>query len=266
MAELRLSNITSAAEVMVQSSQPWYAQWFDTPYYHALYADRDEREAAAFLERLLQELRLPAGARMLDVACGQGRHARVLATKGYEVTGIDLSERNIARARQQGHERLAFFRHDMRQMLHVRYYDAVLNLFTSFGYFPSDAENSRALRNMALALRPKGKLVIDFLNAPVVIAGLVPEETLFRGGYEFFIRRKVLEGRRPVLLKEIVVRDGQISHRFYERVVAYGRDDFLQWFSTCRLNLVGQFGNYRLEPFAAMHSPRLILVAEREAA
>ena len=78
----------------------WFHDWFNSPYYHLLYRHRDEQEAAAFIERLIGHLQPPPGSRMLDVACGKGRHAVQLARHGFEVTGIDLSEESIAFAQQ----------------------------------------------------------------------------------------------------------------------------------------------------------------------
>src|SRR5882762_9044446 len=73
----------------------WYREWFDSPYYHKLYFERNEAEAAAFIHLLLTFLDPPPEARMLDVACGRGRHARILAAQGFDVTGIDLSGNSI---------------------------------------------------------------------------------------------------------------------------------------------------------------------------
>ncbi|RYZ27466.1 MAG: class I SAM-dependent methyltransferase, partial [Sphingobacteriales bacterium] len=78
----------------------WYKEWFDSDYYHRLYYNRDEKEAQAFIDRLLQHLQPAPQSRMLDAGCGRGRHSRYLAAKGYDVTGIDLSFRSIAYAKQ----------------------------------------------------------------------------------------------------------------------------------------------------------------------
>src|SRR5882757_7437708 len=96
------------------SSGSWFKEWFNSPYYHQLYFNRDEKEAAAFIHLLLEYLHPPAGARMVDIACGRGRHSKILAAKGYDVTGIDLSPENIAFARQFETEKLNFYQHDMR--------------------------------------------------------------------------------------------------------------------------------------------------------
>ncbi|MCS6917288.1 MAG: methyltransferase domain-containing protein [Chitinophagales bacterium] len=248
-------------------SPPWYEHWFGTPYYRMLYAHRDEQEAARFIDQLLPLLNLPATARILDVGCGDGRHARVLAAYGFEVTGIDLSAENIARARQYAGPRLAFFLHDMRQLLHVNYYDAVFNLFTSFGYFSSDTENARALRNMILALKDGGKLVIDFLNVHYVRKTLISEEVVHRGDVAFTIRRRFEQGSRPVIVKEITIHEtGAKPRQFTERVQAYTLSDFEKWFKKSGLKLQAVYGSYDLDPYQEPTSPRLIMLAERQIA
>ena len=92
----------------------WYKSWFNSPFYHKLYFERDEEEANAFIKKLIAHLSPPAGCRMLDVACGKGRHSKTLAAMGYQVTGIDISPDSIAHAKQYENEKLEFFVHDMR--------------------------------------------------------------------------------------------------------------------------------------------------------
>src|SRR5678816_3961427 len=92
----------------------WFSTWFDSPDYHRLYADRDDTEAAGLTDALIEQLRPRQGSRLLDLGCGAGRHARHLASKGYDITGIDLSARSIAEARKAERPHLRFRRQDMR--------------------------------------------------------------------------------------------------------------------------------------------------------
>src|ERR1700712_4842000 len=94
--------------------QPWFKDWFNSPYYHHLYFNRDEAEAAAFIDKLISYLNPAENARILDVACGKGRHSIHLAQKGFDVTGIDLSEDSIDEALKSETANLHFYRHDMR--------------------------------------------------------------------------------------------------------------------------------------------------------
>ncbi|WP_341840998.1 class I SAM-dependent methyltransferase [Chitinophaga caseinilytica] len=172
----------------------WFKDWFNSPYYHLLYNNRDEREASAFIDKLVDYLRPDAGALMLDVACGRGRHARYLADKGFNVTGIDLSEESIAAARKLENERLSFFQHDMRLPFRINYFDIVFNFFTSFGYFETRHENDNALRTLTNSLKPGGRLVLDYLNSPFAAAHLVPNEIKEIDDVVFDIHREVEGG------------------------------------------------------------------------
>src|SRR5215207_10157301 len=127
----------------------WFRQWFDSPYYHQLYFNRDEQEATAFLNQLIDHLQPRPGSFMLDVASGRGRHSKILAAKGFDVTGIDLSISSINEAKKYESDNLHFFQHDMRLPFRINYFDIVFNLFTSFGYFGTERENDNVIRTMA---------------------------------------------------------------------------------------------------------------------
>jgi SAM-dependent methyltransferase len=112
--------------------------------------------------RIIELLGLPAGARVLDVPCGQGRHAHLLAEAGFDVDGLDYSEDLLARARERGTGRtLRYTRGDMRRLpaRWTRRFDVVLNLFTSFGFFLNPADDRRVLAEFARVLRPGGTLL-----------------------------------------------------------------------------------------------------------
>ena len=140
----------------------WWASYFDAGYlkeYEPLFTlERDRREVA----RLLELLALPAGSRILDCPCGQGRHAHLLAEAGFDVDGLDYSRELLARARARGTgPRLRYTRGDMRR-LPARWtgrFDAVLDLFTSFGFFVDPADDARVISEFARVLRPGGVLV-----------------------------------------------------------------------------------------------------------
>jgi len=140
----------------------WWKNYFDAQYlleYEPLFSlERDRQEAS----RIVEILGLPAGSRVLDVPCGQGRHAHLLAEAGFDVDGLDYSRDLLARARQRGTgSRLRYTRGDMRA-LPPRWtgrFDAVLNLFTSFGFFDEPSDDRRVLAEFARVLAPGGVLV-----------------------------------------------------------------------------------------------------------
>ena len=155
----------------------WFGEWFNSPYYHILYQNRDEVEAKHFIDKLTDYLGFDMNDQILDLACGKGRHSIYLNQNGFEVTGIDLSSENIKHAKQFENERLKFQEWDMRIPFRKDSFDYVLNLFTSFGYFETTEEHCNAIQSIAVSLKPGGKLLLDFLNPYVVVNNLVSAES-----------------------------------------------------------------------------------------
>src|SRR5581483_2754997 len=144
------------------NNKEWFNTWFSSPYYELLYKERGSYEADIFIKNLIAFLKPTPGSLMLDVACGKGRHAIVLANMGYKVTGFDLSPENIKAAKKFEAKNLDFYIHDMRRPYMVNYYNVIFNLFTSFGYFENERENRAVVENIHNALKPGGIFVLDF--------------------------------------------------------------------------------------------------------
>lgn len=240
--------------------EDWFATWFNSHYYHVLYKNRDLDEAAGFIERLLEKLNLPIGARVLDVACGKGRHSLQFRKAGYEVIGIDLSEESIEEAKLSEREGLEFFVHDMRSLYWSEHFDLVVNLFTSFGYFHNSEDDQRTISSVADALKPGGLFVLDFLNAPKTIANLVAYEEKQIDGVKFELTRTVKDG---IIKKRIRIQDGELEQEFEEQVDALTLSDFEDYLSNAGLELVGTFGSYGLEAYNEQVSDRLIVIAQK---
>jgi 2-polyprenyl-3-methyl-5-hydroxy-6-metoxy-1,4-benzoquinol methylase len=239
------------------SDKSWYRTWFNSPYYHLLYRNRDEDEAERFILNLLKYLAPDLGAHFLDLACGKGRHSTTINREGYEVTGADLAEENIRLANQASNDRLHFVQHDMRESLGESDFDYVLNLFTSFGYFQTLAENELVLTAIANELKPKGKIVLDFMNVEKVTKGLVPSETIEIDGVTFKITRTNEDG---FIVKTIKLKDGDLEYTFHERVKALTKEDFMGMFHRNGLEILDIFGGYNLDKFDPEKSSRLILI------
>ncbi|RZJ36709.1 MAG: class I SAM-dependent methyltransferase [Flavobacterium sp.] len=237
-------------------SGKWYASWFDTPYYHILYKDRDNAEAQLFMDNITQYLNLPDNAKILDLACGKGRHSVYLNKLGYDVTGVDLSENSIAEASEFANEKLHFKVHDMREPMNEQY-DAIFNLFTSFGYFENDEDNYKTLKSICKSLSEYGFGVIDFMNAENVIANLVPEETKTVEGIDFHIKRFELDG---YIIKEIDFEVQGRRHHHVEKVRALTLSDFEHLMESANINLLDVFGDYKLHKFSRKDSERLIMI------
>jgi len=241
---------------MQKETEKWYASWFDSPYYHILYKNRDDTEAGDFMKNLTSFLQLPKEADILDLACGKGRHSVYLNSLGYRVTGLDLSPQSISYAKQFENKTLYFKEHDMT-LPYPKKFDAVFNLFTSFGYFEKDEENLNTIRSIKSELKPNGHGVIDFLNANYVKNNLIANETKIVDGIKFNIHREIKDG---FILKHISFNDNNQEYNFTERVKAIGLNDFKSCFKSLDINLLHCFGNYQLQEFNEMNSPRLILI------
>ncbi len=240
----------------------WFSTWFDSVYYHRLYRERDQPEAHLLLDNLAAWLRLKPGAQLLDLACGRGRHSVDLRKRGFDVTGVDLAPSSIAHAQQFADEHLRFRVHDMRGSLgEPNHYDCILNLFTSFGYFNSEAENVLVLQAVAEALRPGGELVLDYLNTHRVERQLVAEETKVEGGTTFQLHRRIHDGYFEKRIS-FVDDDGQ-AQVFVERVMALWPEQFEEYFRLAGLRIRASFGDYQLGPYVAESSPRLIYIVKK---
>jgi SAM-dependent methyltransferase len=241
---------------MQKETNNWFASWFDTPYYHILYKDRDYEEAQLFMDNLTNYLNLPEDAKILDLACGKGRHSIYLNQLGYDVTGADLSENSIKAAKIAENDTLHFMVHDMRQPFPTQY-EAIFNLFTSFGYFDDDADNIKTLQAICKSLSEYGFGVIDFMNVTHTINNLVPHEVKTVEGIDFHIKRYVEDGH---IVKEIDFEDKGEKFHFEERVQALTLPDFEKMMEEAGIYLLDTFGDYKLRKFFKNESERLIMI------
>ena len=234
----------------------WFASWFDTPYYHILYKDRNYREAQVFMDNLTHYLNLPEKAKVLDLACGKGRHSIYLNQLGFDVVGADLSENSIASAKTNENKNLHFQVHDMREPFNMKF-DAIFNLFTSFGYFEKEEDNLLTLKAIKDSLTEYGFAVIDFMNVTQVLENLVPEEVKTVENIDFHIKRYHKDGH---IYKEIDFEDKGEKFHFTERVRAFTLEDFEKMMEEAGIFLLDIFGDYKLKKFHKKESERLIMI------
>lgn len=241
---------------MTKPTKQWYASWFDTPYYHILYKDRDYKEAQLFMDNLTNYLNIPEGGKILDLACGKGRHSIYLNKLGYNVTGVDLSEQSINHAKQFENPTLKFDVHDMTKT-YTETFDAVFNLFTSFGYFEDEDCNLQTIEAIKSELNTFGFGVIDFMNVNYVISNLVREDIKTVEGIDFYQKRSVKDG---FIVKDISFKIDGEHFTYQERVKAFTLDDFNALFEKAGVYLLDVFGDYRLRKYHPETSERLILI------
>ena len=243
-------------------SNNWFKEWFDSPYYHKLYFEHDEKEAGAFIKKLLELLQPASDARLLDVACGRGRHAKLLAANGFDVTGIDLAPSSIATAQQMENGRLHFFEHDIRLPFWINYFDYAFNFFTSFGYFRTEREHYNAIRTIANALKPHGSVVIDYLNVHYAEDHLVHKQEKVIDNVTYYLTKWFDETH---FYKKIIIEDEQLDAplAYTEKVAKFSLGDFNDMFAFHHLQLQEVFGDYALAPYDVKTSPRMVMIAKK---
>jgi SAM-dependent methyltransferase len=233
----------------------WFEQWFGEEY-HALYPHRDDEDARRAIALIRRVVKWKSGDRILDLACGPGRHAAELARWGGQVVGFDLSRAMLRRARERSGGSLV--RGDMRALpFRNGSFALAVNLFTSFGYFLDDEEHRRVVQQVVAALSPGGYFVLDYLNAAHVRRTLKLTEQA--KGRDVLVTRRIDAANRFVI-KEIELRDE--GRRFEERVRLFDADELAGLFTDAGLEVTARFGDYDGAP-AGSDAPRMILVGTR---
>jgi SAM-dependent methyltransferase len=238
----------------------WFAEWFNTPYYHILYKNRDDKEAQEFITNLLKYLALPVKSKILDLACGKGRHSIFLNKLGYNVTGVDLAPKSIEYAKEYETDHLKFYVGDMRKPNFPNHFNVIFNLFTSFGYFSDDIDNLKVYQSIFEQLLYKGIFVMDFMNVSLAMDKLIEQEDKEIDGILFHLHRKIENG---FIVKDIKFQDKGKNFHFQERVRIFNLDYFENLGKKVGFSLKKVFGDYQLQLFNEKHSPRLILIFEK---
>src|SRR5215471_389476 len=258
------TRVSSAARSA--TTQEWFTHFFDDAYVAELSNQKSSGQTRHEVDFLLRSLRVSPRSRILDVACGYGRHAAELSRRGFRVVGADLSRAMLAEARQRFREgpRLRFVRGDMRRLHFAAEFDAVFSFFTSFGYF-APGQNEAVLRRMARALRLGGRLLVDHRN-PTHDAAL-PRRNWYRvgrrlvlGDHRFDPRTKVSE------CTQLVVADGRsraVQRRF--RVQEFSLAEWRRMLGRAGLRLIRAYAGYDGRAYRAASSERLIVLAEKTA-
>lgn len=242
--------------------QTWFTNWFNSPYYHLLYFKRDDKEAAAFIDNLINYLKPPPASLMLDVACGKGRHSIQLANKGFDVTGIDLSNDSIDDALKFQNPFLHFYKHDMRLPFWINYFDYAFNFFTSFGYFKTRREHDNAIRTIAGSLKMKGVFVMDFLNVHFAEEHIVHQSEKEKDNINFIITKWFDETH---FYKKIIVEDQNQAEplEYIEKVAKFSLGDYTEMFAYQGLQIQEVFGDYNFSGYDVKKSQRMIMIAKK---
>ena len=244
----------------------WYESAFEKNYLER-YAHRDQEEAVLDVQRILSLIEIPRTLPLLDLGCGAGRHLLALHAEGFtDLTGIDLSQDLLDVARKKLDDAdasgVTLIRSDMREIPANDRFATVLSMFTSFGYFDQDEENRRVFAAVHRALRPNGLLLMDTLNPPQIVAGLVSEEERTEGSQRLLIRRSITpDGKR--VEKETLVKSPMADFVYRESVRMYSAEEMHERLTESGFRDIRTFGSLGGEVYCA-ESPRLVLVARKE--
>ena len=245
---------------------PWYVSSFGRDYLD-LYPHRDDAEAQADVEAIINLIDPPKDEPLLDLACGAGRHLLALHNAGFRrLVGLDLSDELLQvaaeRLAEAGAGGIELVNADMGHIPYAEYFTTVLSLFTSFGYFERDEENAAVLAAVRRAMVSGGWFLIDYLNCDWVIAHLVPEEEQDVAGRHLQIERRLtLDGRR-VEKTTRVLEPGNREKTYHESVRLYPPSEIETMLEAEGFTNIWRFGSLEGEPHRP-ESPRLILVAEK---
>ena len=250
----------------MKDETPWYKEFFGQHYLeiyqHVLTPERTAREVD-FIENTLS---LPAGSRILDLCCGHGRHLVELAGRGYGMTGLDLDPLFLDTARLEAERtglKVALELRDMRDIPFVEEFDAVINMFTAFGYLESDEEDQKVLDGVARALKPGGLFLIELMHRDRLARIFQP-----RGWYETQAGLKVLEERsfdpltgRNDVRHIAIYPDGAISERCHS-VRIYTLTELAGMLTAAGLNVETTYGGIDGSPFS-LESQRLVVLSRK---
>ncbi|MFA5795490.1 MAG: methyltransferase domain-containing protein [Candidatus Brocadiia bacterium] len=237
---------------------------FDPKDYLYFYGGLTEEKSRGEVEFLTKELALTRPMRILDLACGHGRHSNLLAEQGHEVTGVDITPGFLALARKEARRKgveVNYLRGDMRKIAFRNEFDRVLVLFTAFGYF-DDETNFKVLRNIARALKPGGRFVFDTINRDCLLKNF-RSCNVEQKGDDLMIGRVSFDSITGRLYnKRIIIRDGKRKDApFFVRL--YTVPEIKELLAKVGLKLDKLYGNWQSAPLT-MDTFRMIVIARKK--
>lgn len=244
----------------------WFQEWFSNKFYLEMYRHRDSEDAKLMINLLQRSIPFNSKCKVLDIACGAGRHSLELARRGFDVTGFDLSEFLIGEAKKElknspeKNLKVKFMIADMRDFNFRKSFDAAVNIFTSFGYFENDGENFKVIGNASNSLKSGGYFVFDFLNKNYIEKNLVPYSRTNHKGIMMIQKRRIENG---FVKKEIRIKKNKEVLNFTESLKLYSINEFKKVFNSYDLRVHNLFGDYFGNKFNENKSQRLIIIAKK---
>jgi len=241
----------------------WFKDWFNTKEYLEVYQHRDEADAKELFGLIINSIEIPEGGKILDLACGAGRHSILFAKKGFNVTAVDLSENLLEVGRTNASRetvKIRFIEADLRHFWLGEKFDLVVNLFTSFGYFENDEENFSIFAKASGLLKPGGFFVLDYMNRGYVENSLVKESSEQIAG-EVIIQKRRIEGDR--VIKDIIISKNGNTKTFIESVKMYRFNELKKAITEKGLAIKETFGDFKGNKYIEESSPRIIIIAQK---
>jgi cyclopropane fatty-acyl-phospholipid synthase-like methyltransferase len=241
----------------------WFEDWFSTEEYLNVYRHRNEQDAKNLYDLIQKNVKLEKNAKVLDLACGAGRHSILFAKNGFDVTGVDISENLLNVARKTAGElglSINFIKSDLRNLYLSENFDLILNLFTSFGYFESDEANAEVIKIASESLVDNGYFIIDFFNITYLKKNLIPI-SYDKIGDGIIKQERLFKGNR--ILKKIIINKKGDQKLYYESVRSYNRDELVTFLVYNDLKIQNIFGDYLGNDFEEANSPRIIIIAKK---
>jgi len=246
----------------MDSEKPWYEDeefWKDSPFN----IDQIER-APREIDKIESLVDLNSDMKILDLCCGVARHSIELAKRGYDVTGVDLTEHYLEKAKKKAEEEeldIEFVKEDMRDFRREEGFDVVFNLFTSFGFFEDEDENMRVLENVYESLRPSGRFILDVMGKEI-LARIFKEKDWSETDNGFTLeKRSVDKGwswmeTRRILITEQGKKEYKISHW------VYSAKELKNMLKRVGFSSVEVYGNYEGDPYDEK-AERLIVIGKK---
>lgn len=241
----------------------WFEDWFNTEEYLNVYRHRNEEDAKNLFDLITKNIVLEKGSKVLDLACGAGRHSILFAKNGFDVTAVDISDNLLNVARKTAKElelNINFIKSDLRKLNLTEKFHLIINLFTSFGYFEKDDENGEVIKIASQHLVDNGYFILDFFNIIYLKNNLIPisydkiEDGIIK-------QERVIEGNRMV--KKIIITRGGIEKSYYESVRMFTKEELISFFKNNGLKIQFIYGDYLGNNFDEESSPRIIIIAKK---
>jgi SAM-dependent methyltransferase len=220
--------------------------------------------ATGEVDQIAARLELPAGAAVLDLCCGVGRHSIELARRGYRVTGVDRSEQFLKSARERAASEgldVEFVQSDMRQFSRTGGFDAALSYFTSFGYFEDDAEHRQVLDNVCRSLRPGGRVLLELMGKESIARMFRPRDWQERAGILLLEERKPIDHWRFIHSRWTFLKDGR-REDFELKIRCFSAVEIEELLTAAGFARIDIFGDVAGAPYD--HEARRLVVVARK--